>query len=146
MEEERPVAAAVVQVGTTVSVSLLAALWASISSLMSAAGGLLGGMPLRFLGQLLHMWGAPSSVGLQALLQKLQLVGSGVYVAPPELERYRQIVQQLGWVTMKWTRKSAASWASPVPNRRPCRSHACMCCQMHNSQWLLASTLLQAAP
>ncbi len=101
-------AAAVVQISTAASVSLLASFWAIISSLMSAAGSLLGGLPLRFLGQLLHMWGAPSSVGLQVLLQKLQLVGSGVYVAPPELAGYRQTVQRLGWVTMKWTSKPSS--------------------------------------
>ncbi len=100
------------QVGTTASVSLLGSVWMLISGLLSAAGGLVGQMvPLRFLGQLLHLWGAPSSIGLQVLLQKLQLVGSGMYVAPPQLEQYRQAVQGVAWATMRWTgQRLAPAW------------------------------------
>jgi hypothetical protein len=104
LSEERPVAAAVVQVTTTASVSLLGSIWAVISGLLSAAGGVVGQMvPMRFLGQLLHLWGAPSSIGLQVLLQKLQLLGSGAYVAHPDMNAYKDRVAGLAWVTMRWT-------------------------------------------
>ncbi len=92
------------QVSTAASTSLLASIWALISGLLSTVGGLVGqAVPLRFLGQLLHTWGAPSSIGLQVLLEKVQLVGSGVYVAPPQLERYRATAEGVAWATMRWT-------------------------------------------
>jgi hypothetical protein len=121
------VAAAIVQVTTTASVSLLASIWALISGLLSAAGSAVGqALPARFLGQLLQMWGAPSSIGLQVLVQKLQLVGSGAYVAHPDMAGTRAKLDGLAWVTMRWTSgwRAGAPWATMLSPRlaSPCRA------------------------
>jgi hypothetical protein len=106
-----------VQATTATSVSLLASIWALISGLLSAAGSIVGQMmPARFLGQLLQMWGAPSSIGLQVLLQQLQLVGSGVYVSHPDFQGYQKQMEGLAWVTMRWT----SGWRITGP--------CCTCC------------------
>ncbi len=70
-------------------------------------------MPVRFLGQLLQMWGAPSSIGLQVLLSKLQLVGSGAYVAHPDMVGTRAKLEGLAWVTMRWTSERSAAGSGP---------------------------------
>ena len=88
---------------------LLASVWAAISGLLGVVASVAGSLAqAQFLGQLLHMWGAPSAVGLQLLLQKLQLVASGLVLAPPELNRYQETVKGMAWTT-DWTRRLPAA-------------------------------------
>jgi hypothetical protein len=86
-------------------VGLLASVWAAISGLLGVVASVAGSLAqAQFLGQLLHMWGAPSAVGLQLLLQKLQMVASGLVLAPPQLNRYQETVKGMAWTT-DWTRR-----------------------------------------
>ena len=78
---------------------MLAALWLAVNSLLAALAAALARAPLQFqfLGRLLHMWGAASAVGFQALVRQLQLVASGALLAPAQMERYRQLANSLAW-------------------------------------------------
>jgi hypothetical protein len=102
--DDRPLSSTLVTASTTASAGLLASLWLSISALLTVAASVAGSLTqVQFLWQLLQMWGATSSTGLQLLLQKLQLVGSGRVLAPPQLERYKRAVQGVAWATTDWT-------------------------------------------
>jgi hypothetical protein len=87
---------------TTIALTAcLAAVWLAVNSLLAASGpntspGLL------FLGKLLHLWGSASALGLQALLQRLQVVGSGLLLAPPQLQRFRSLVHSADWAALGW--------------------------------------------
>jgi hypothetical protein len=99
---DRPITSAVVQASSTSSVAVVSGLWAAINGIIAAASSTVGPTLLKvsFLNKLLHIWGGASAAGMQVLLEKLQLTGSGVHVAPPQMERYRQVLQSLAWASL----------------------------------------------
>jgi hypothetical protein len=83
-----------------------------ISGLLNMAVNLLAALsPLQLLSQLLQRWGAHGAAGLQGLLDRLQVVGSGVLLAPAQLQQYRDVVQGVGWATMQWS----GEWGASLP-------------------------------
>jgi hypothetical protein len=56
----------------------------------------------RFLGKLLNVWGSASAIGLQALLERLQAVSMGVWLAPQQLQRYRAVAHSVDWASLGW--------------------------------------------
>jgi hypothetical protein len=79
----------------------LAAVWLAVNSLLAASGTSASPGSL-FLGKLLHLWGSASALGLQAFLQRLQVVASGLLLAPPQLQRYRTLVHSVDWAALGW--------------------------------------------
>jgi hypothetical protein len=72
-----------------------------VNALLAASGASASPGPL-FLGKLLHLWGSASALGLQALLQRLQVVGSGLLLAPPQLQHFRALAHSADWAALGW--------------------------------------------
>jgi hypothetical protein len=117
----------VVQATTTAAVSLLASLWVFVSGTLTLALSHAPALsPLHSLGRLLHAWGAPSSIGLQALLAQLQLVGSSLLVSPPQMRGYREVAQGAAWATLlQWDSGELLRPPAPSPPP-PLRLPACI--------------------
>ena len=113
--DEWPATAAIVETGTAAAAGALTGLWLLINTLLNwlPSVALPGMLQLRLLSKLLSLWNGTSAVGLQVLLEKLQLIGSGLHVAPPQMQQFRDLVKGLSWVTMKWTSEwlGSAAWA-----------------------------------
>jgi hypothetical protein len=82
----------------------LAASWLVVNSLLAGFSGALGQALLlfRFLGKLLNVWSSASAIGLQALLERLQAVSMGVWLAPQQLQRYRAVAHSVDWASLGW--------------------------------------------
>jgi hypothetical protein len=112
----------IVQATTTASATLLGSIWVANGLLSTAGAAVAKKVSVRFLEQLLKMWGAPSSIGLQFLVEKLQLVGSGAFVAHPDMEGYRRTVQGLDWATIMWASEfTVVGYVQPRLIIQPCR-------------------------
>ena len=96
-----PLATNALQPITIALAACLAAVWLAVNSLL-AASGISASPGSQFLGKLLHLWGSASALGLQALLQRLQVVGSGLLLAPPQLQRYRTLAHSVDWAALGW--------------------------------------------
>jgi hypothetical protein len=117
---DRPVTAAIVEGGTAAAAGALTGFWLLINTMLNwlSSVALPGMLQARLLSKVLSLWNGASPVGLQVLLEKLQLIGSGLHVAPPQMVQFRDLVKGLSWVTMRWTRERLG-WlllpASAVP-------------------------------
>ncbi len=102
------------QAGSAASVGAVSGLWAVINAILGAITGTIGTALAKFgfLDKLLNMWGGASTVGLQVLLEKLQQTGSGVHLAPPQLERYREVVQSVAWANLHSASECQRGWAA----------------------------------
>jgi hypothetical protein len=89
----------------------LAASWLVVNSLLAVSSGALGQASLlfRFLGKLLNVWGSASAIGLQALLERLQAVSIGIWLAPQQLQRYRAVAHSVHWAALGWAGELACS-------------------------------------
>jgi hypothetical protein len=99
---------AAIDTGTKAAASTLSGLWLAISTLTALLSNGLGQslqLQFSFLSKAIGMWGGSSPVALQLLLERVQLVGTGIHVAPPQMSAYRQQVLQYAWASMRWTRE-----------------------------------------
>jgi hypothetical protein len=98
-----------VETGTAAAAGALSGFWLLINTMLNwlSSVALPGMLQVRLLSKVLSLWNGSSAVGLQVLLEKLQLIGSGLHVAPPQMVQFRELVKGLSWVTMKWTREWA---------------------------------------
>jgi hypothetical protein len=97
------VAAAIVEGGTAAAAGALTGFWLLINTMLSwlPSVALPGMLQARLLSLVLSLWNGASPVGLQVLLEKLQLIGSGLHVAPPQMVQFRDLVKGLSWLTLQ---------------------------------------------
>ncbi len=88
-----------------------ALLWMAINTLLAAASAALGSVLLhsRFLCKLLNIWGGTSPLGLQLLVEKLQVLSVGSIIAPAQMPQFRGLSSSLSWSTLAWSREYGSS-------------------------------------
>jgi hypothetical protein len=106
---DRPITRAVIEATSIAGTTTVAGVGVAINGALGIASSTAGPAALSqlgFLGRLLNMWGGTSLMAVWTLFEKLQLVGSGVHLAPPQLEQFRQVVQSVAWAGLS----SAGEW------------------------------------
>jgi hypothetical protein len=85
-------------------VACLASVWLVVNTMLTAAAGTMGPalVHFRFFSKLLDVWGSTSAIGLQAMVERLQIVSMGILMAPLKLQGLRTLGHSVDWATMGW--------------------------------------------
>lgn len=105
IDGERPLSSSVLSLAATIVAIMFAALWVIIKGLLGLAAAVPAYLLLHFgfVGQLINTWGGTSTMGLQALVAKLQATALSANLAPPQLQDFHHIAGSIAWAAMRWT-------------------------------------------